>query len=74
MDRRQYLIEREIGRNKGEKTGWRGRVNAKCIECIFDETGGGGTWRQQVEACTCYDCPLYEIRPITIQYKGKYDE
>lgn len=37
-------------------------INAKCKECIYDPIGRG-TWRQQVEACTSYACPLYPIRP-----------
>jgi hypothetical protein len=34
-----------------------------CKHCIYDPGNGGGTWRQQVEACTSYDCPLFEFRP-----------
>lgn len=41
----------------------RGAINAKCRECIYDPHGGGGTWRQQVTACTSYKCPLYPVRP-----------
>lgn len=39
-------------------------INAKCKECLYDPLwAGGGTWRQQVEACSSPDCPLYELRP-----------
>lgn len=54
------LIRREAG-----KAGFRGKINAKCIECIYDPMSGGGTWRQQVEACSSYKCPLYDVRPIS---------
>lgn len=57
-DRRQELIRRQAG-----KPGLRGRINAKCIECIYDPGQGGGTWREQTEACTDTECPLYDIRP-----------
>lgn len=40
-------------------------INDKCRECIYDAIGGGGTWRQQVEACTAYKCPLYPVRPVS---------
>lgn len=39
-------------------------INLKCRECIYDPRGGGGTWRQQVEACTSFKCPLYPVRPV----------
>jgi hypothetical protein len=45
MDRREELIAKQ-----GSKAGLRGKINAKCIECIFDPQGGGGSWRQQVAA------------------------
>ena len=38
-------------------------INAKCKECIYDERGGGGNWRQQVMACTSQTCPLHPVRP-----------
>ena len=46
--------------------GFRARINAKCKECVYD-SGSPGTWRKQVENCTSYGCPLYDIRP-----KAKY--
>jgi hypothetical protein len=56
-DRRSMLIARE-----GGKAGLRGKINAKCIECIYDPSSGGGTWREQVWACTAPSCPLYSVR------------
>jgi len=43
------------------KPGLRGKIDAKCIECIYDPIGAG-TWRMQVENCTCPSCPLYLVR------------
>lgn len=42
----------------------RAAIDAKCKECIYDPYCGGGTWRQQVAACTSYSCPLYPHRPL----------
>jgi len=39
-------------------------INAKCKDCIYDPVDGG-TWRQQVEACTSPDCPLFQLRPVS---------
>jgi hypothetical protein len=47
------------------KPSLRRAVNAKCRECIYDPIGGSGSWRQQVEACTVNNCPLYPVRPIS---------
>lgn len=49
-------------------------INNKCKECIYDNAAGIGTWRQQVEACASYDCPLYELRPVSKPGKGNSDE
>ena len=38
-------------------------INAMCRECIVDPQPGNGTWRQQTEACTATECPLFEFRP-----------
>jgi len=58
MDKRNKVIQREKN-----KVGLRGRINAFCAHCIYDPDAGTGTWREQVEICTSYDCPLYEVRP-----------
>lgn len=57
--RRNELMAREAG-----KAGLRGRINAKCIECIVDPYSEGGTWKQQIESCTDKSCPLYDVRPL----------
>lgn len=38
-------------------------INAKCKDCIYDPKCGGGTWRQQVEACSISTCALWPYRP-----------
>ncbi len=60
FDQRRINVMEQEKRKKG----LRGKINAKCAECIFDPNGGGGTWREQVMACTSYSCPLYEVRPM----------
>lgn len=47
------------------KPGYAGKVAAKCIECIYDPNSGGGTWRQQTQACTVTGCPLWTVRPLS---------
>lgn len=42
----------------------RGAINANCRNCIADSTNGG-TWRQQVEACSVVACSLYPVRPVS---------
>lgn len=44
------------------KPGLRGRLDAKCCECIYDPYQEG-TWRKQVENCTSPTCPLFDVRP-----------
>lgn len=44
------------------KQSLRRAIDAKCKECIYDKNDVG-TWRQQVERCTGFSCPLFEIRP-----------
>lgn len=68
LDRDQYreeLIEKKAG-----KAGLRGKIDAKCIECIFDPYQKG-SWRFQVEKCTSPTCPLYPVRPTTKPIGGK---
>jgi hypothetical protein len=58
-ERREALIQREA-----KKGGFRGKINAKCIECIYDPLSIGN-WRKQVEKCTSLTCPLYSVRPTS---------
>lgn len=63
------LIEREKS-----KPGLRGRINAMCINCIYDDAGGaGGNWKQQIEACTAPSCPLFDVRPVSSGVKDAED-
>ena len=49
----------------------RGAINAMCKTCIYDPKAAGcGTWRQQVEACTSPNCPLFPLRPTSKGEKG----
>lgn len=41
----------------------RAAINAKCKSCIHDPGSGGGTWREQVTACSSSNCPLHSVRP-----------
>jgi hypothetical protein len=43
-------------------------INSMCKDCIYDSCDSG-TWRQQVEACTAYNCSLYDVRPVPIVVK-----
>lgn len=40
-------------------------IDSKCRECVYDASGPGG-WRNQVEACTAFSCPLFDVRPLTL--------
>ena len=44
---------------------FRDAINAQCRDCIYDEKAGNGSWRNQIELCSCTDCPLYAVRPLT---------
>ena len=40
----------------------RGAIDAMCRSCIADSTAYGSR-AQQVEACTSFGCPLWDVRP-----------
>jgi len=42
-------------------SGLRGRVNAHCVTCVYDDLEPG-TWRQQVAQCSVSSCPIWEVR------------
>ncbi len=46
---------------KVRKAGLRGKIDAKCIECLYDPYQSG-TWVKQVAECTSLTCPLYTVR------------
>ena len=56
-------------RKARKKASLRKAINAYCRWCIYDPRGGMGAWREQVEACTGEDCPLYSVRPASTRRK-----
>lgn len=65
-DRKSEIIHR-----LASKPGKRGKIDAKCCECIYGPAQVG-TWRLQVEKCTSRACPLYSVRP-TSEYREQAD-
>lgn len=41
-------------------------VENMCKSCTYDSTQAG-SWRSQTEACTVTACPLWEVRPVTME-------
>ena len=60
----QPLQQAIVIQKRGHKTALRAKLNAKCRDCIYDPHSEG-TWRKQVEKCTSFICPLYEVRPTS---------
>ena len=60
------LSPQNASQKTGNKLKLRGKIDAKCRDCIYDPHSEG-TWRFQVQNCTCLACPLYPVRPITIR-------
>ena len=59
-DHRDYLIQKF----KSENT-YKGSCYGKCVECTYDPDADG-TWRKQIEDCTCSHCPNYDMRPTSV--------
>jgi len=38
-------------------------INDHCKACGYDPSNGGGTWKQQISACTAVRCFLHPVRP-----------
>ena len=55
------------------KKGYKSKIAAKCVDCIYDETQSG-TWRQQVEECAVLSCPLWDVRPTRIKKENDEDD
>ena len=55
------LTKNDLINRMASKPGLRGKIDAKCLECIYDPHQAG-TWRKQVEECTSMTCPLFPIR------------
>ena len=47
-----------------KKGGLRAHIDAMCCSCVYDPSNGG-TWRQQIDACTVTLCPLHAVRATT---------
>jgi hypothetical protein len=54
-----------------KRKGLRKSINDKCKQCIYHSTNEGGSWRQQVEACTVKSCGLWDVRPVSIGSKNE---
>ena len=37
-------------------------IIAKCYDCAYDPKDKGN-WKDQVRACDCTNCPLWNVRP-----------
>ena len=46
-----------------QSPGLRASINKKCYDCIHDPIAAGSR-AVQVELCSCYDCPLWDVRPV----------
>ncbi len=51
-----------MGSLSPKRVGPKRAIADKCRSCIHDPAAPG-TWRQQVQLCSCYACPLWEHRP-----------
>lgn len=63
-----------MGGKKPDRHSRQWAINQKCRDCIYDPHGGGGTWRQQVEACPSSTCALWDFRPKSKPHKSKISE
>lgn len=41
-------------------------VENMCKSCSYDPTQSG-SWRSQTENCSVKKCPLWEVRPVTME-------
>jgi hypothetical protein len=41
-------------------------IEEKCKDCTYDQFVPG-SWRSQVESCRVFSCPLWEVRPVTME-------
>lgn len=62
MTTSQNDYKQNLSGKHARKTGLRGKINANCIDCVYDPTDIG-SWRKQVENCCGYSCSLYSVRP-----------
>ena len=55
--------------NKMKKPSYKTQIEEMCKDCIYDGSSGGGTWREQVGACTSPSCALFNLRPLPSSMK-----
>lgn len=60
MKKSKSEVIESILRNVGKQE-LRGRVDAHCVSCVYDDLVPG-TWRQQVELCCVTSCPFFDVR------------
>jgi hypothetical protein len=65
--------QKELVLKYKSQKGFKARIIAKCIECIYDPEQSG-TWRQQSQNCTSFECPLYDVRPTSYVSKDAENE
>ncbi len=58
------LEVQEKVRRMASKPGLRSKIDAYCMWCSYDPLNVG-SWRQQVENCNIFTCPLHTVRPIS---------
>ena len=68
VDRRCYLCYNKHIANKLElkMASLKKCIENKCKDCTYDSCAPG-SWRYQVELCRVLSCPLWEVRPITME-------
>jgi hypothetical protein len=64
----------EVNEKKAPRKSLRKCINDFCKRCLYDQVGGNGTWRQQIDNCTAHDCPLYPVRPRSRTAEDDEDE
>ncbi len=72
FDNGRFEYREKLIANHAKKAGLRGKINAKCIECIYCPFSEG-TWRKQVQDCNSTACPLWDVRPTMYDTEVKHD-
>lgn len=49
-------------------------IEQHCKECIYDQKGGTGTWREQTQNCTATQCALWPFRPKPTKTLGSAEK
>ena len=51
-------------RTKAPGASLRKAINDKCRDCSADSESPG-TWKEQIQVCSCTACPLWPVRPVS---------